>query len=724
MATRRPAYAAVAVDAPPVFHTLFSYRIPDRLTVVPGQAVVVPFGPRLVAGIVAALECQPPLAEIRDLAAAISDGPLLTPAQVAVACWLAEHYRCPPFLAMRLWLPPDFPRRIDPVLRLAVAEAPLDPRERAVRDAVAAAPGLRFSRLVARESEGPVLVIVERLLQRGILTLEMPWRRPAVPVPSQPPEGGAPQPASPPSLTPAQQRAWQQLAPILAAGGTALLFGVTGAGKTELYLRALDAAMARGRRGVVLVPEIALTPQLAARFEARFPGRVAVIHSRLAVRERRRAWQRLETGEAAIVIGPRSALFAPVPDVGVIILDEEHDPSFKQGEAPRYHARAVARQLAAATGASVLFGSATPAIESFYAAQRGEVALVELGERFGGVRLPEVTVVDLRAELRAGNRGMFSRLLRERLAGALARREQVILYLNHRGAASVVLCRDCGYTAHCSRCDTVLTYHASQERLLCHLCNARRRIPIACPACGSRRIRYLGLGTERVVAEVEAQFPGARVLRLDSDVGGAAEHERILRAFAAGEGDVLVGTQLVAKGLDLPGVSLVGVVNADIGLYLPDFRAPERVFQQLTQAVGRPGRSGGGEAVIQTYSPDHYVIQAAARHDYLAFYEHEIAHRRRRRYPPFSQLARLLYANVNEERARAAAAALRARLEAHRRAEGCEVDILGPAPAYFRRVRGRYRWQIVLRGDDVAAFLRGVAVPPAWQVDVDPESLL
>jgi primosomal protein N' (replication factor Y) len=723
MGSGRPAYAAVAVDAPPVFLNLFSYRVPPRLTATPGQAVIAPFGARLVPGIVVAGEDQPAVAEVRDLLATLGEGPLLTPRQIAVGRWLANYYRCPPYLALRLWLPPDFPRRIDPILRATGRTAPLASSERAILEAIAASPGLRFSELVAGDREGPVLPVVERLLQLDLVTLDPGWRRLGAPVGSQ--GGGEPRrPSTPPAPTPAQERAWRHLAPVVAAGGASLLFGVTGAGKTELYLRALADTLARGRRGIVLAPEIALTPQLAARFEARFPGRVAVLHSRLPDRERRLARQRIQSGEVGVVVGPRSALFAPIDDLGLIVLDEEHDPSFKQGDAPRYHARAVARQLAAATGAALILGSATPDVETFFAARQGEIALVALAERVTGERLPEVAIVDLRAELRAGHRGIFSRLLRERLAGALARHEQAILYLNHRGAASVVLCRECGYTARCSRCDTALTYHASRERLICHLCNARRTIPAVCPACGGRRIRYLGLGTERVVAEVEAEFPGARVLRLDSDVGGAAEHERILRAFAAGEGDILVGTQLVSKGLDLAGVSLVGVVNADVGLYLPDFRAPERVFQHLTQAVGRPGRTGGGEAIIQTYSPDHYVIRAAARHDYLAFFEQEIAHRREQRYPPFSRLVRLLYANFNEERVRAEATALRARLEAHRRAEGIAIDILGPAPAYFRRMRGRYRWQLVLRGDDVVDFLRDVALPAAWQVDVDPETLL
>ncbi|GIW11474.1 MAG: primosomal protein N' [Dehalococcoidia bacterium] len=783
-ADRVAAFVAVAVEAPPVFLQLFSYRVPPDLTVGPGDAVAAPFGSRLVRGIVFATEDQPAVPETREVWGRLGATPVLTSPQLTLARWLAHYYRCPPFLSASLWFPDDFPTTLDP--RLSVRGAPppdLSTEEQALLAQIAATPGIRLSALSRQCLGKAIFPLVDQLRARGCLQIELVPPRALAPARPRrsvrllsstgartPTEqaivaalGAGPQPlrqlakvapaarravhrlaergvvelgddlaasaplrppAPPPRLTPFQEHAWQQLQPRLGSGHTALIFGVTGAGKTELYLRALAFLRERGKRGIVLVPEIALTPQTAARFEERFPGRVAVFHSRLSAAERRQSWQRIVAGAVDVVVGSRSALFAPLPELGLVVLDEEHDGSYQQTDPPRYHARTVARQLAEQLGVTVLLGSATPDVTTYYAARSGEIALITLPERVTGERLPEVTVVDLRAELKAGNRSIFSRLLREKLAAVLARGEQAILYLNHRGAASVVLCRECGEAVRCRSCDTTLSYHASSERLICHLCNARRRLPERCPACASSRIRYLGLGTERVVAEVEQHFPGTRVLRLDSDIGGPAASAQVLAAFAAGEAEVLVGTQLVAKGLDLPRVTLVGVVNADIGLFLPDFRAPERVFQQLTQAVGRPGRMGGGEAIIQTYAPNHYVIQAAARHDYLAFAEQELAHRRQQRYPPFSQLVRLLGSGFKAERVQAEAQTLRARLEEERRARGAALDVLGPAPAYFRRVRGRFRWQLLLRGEEVGEFLAGLSLPPHWQVEVDPLSLL
>ncbi|MFN8535680.1 MAG: primosomal protein N' [Dehalococcoidia bacterium] len=735
MTTGRPVFAAVAVDGPPVFLNLFSYRIPTGLDVRPGMLVLVPFGARLLRGVVFSLETRPAVSEVRGLLATLGSSPMLSATQLAVAAWIAEQYRCRPFDAARLWLPSDLPATFDPRVIPIDGDAEAGVADRQVLETIQLAGTLDYSTLGAVS-----LPAIERLADLGLIRLDVgEWRRDRLAgrrarrAPdtqgSSEADGAAAMsiprpPTAPLALTAEQATAWSKIEPILDSAGSALIFGVTGAGKTELYLRALARTKQRGQQAIVLVPEIALTPLTAARFEERFPGRVAVVHSRLSSRDRLAAWLRAERGDVDVVIGSRSALFAPLPSLGLIVLDEEHDASYKQQDPPRYQARAAALRLGEAVGSAVLLGSATPDVASYFTAERGEIGLVRLTERPTGEQLPDVRIVDLRAELRAGNRGMFSRLLRERLAGALARGEQAILYLNHRGSASVVLCRDCGFTARCPHCDTVLTYHAAAQRLVCHLCNTRRKHPDRCPNCQSRRIRYLGAGTERVVQEVERQFPGARVLRLDRDAGGPASYETILGAFAAREADVLVGTQLVAKGHDLTGVSLVGAVNADIGLYLPDFRAPERVFQQLTQAVGRPGRAGGGEAIIQTYSPDHYVIQSAARHDFLTFYAHEIAHRREQRYPPFSRIARLLVAEFKEPKARAAALALRGRLEEYRRAEGIAIDLIGPAPSYFRQVRGRFRWQIVVRGDDVVPFLAGAPIPPAWQVDVDPVSLL
>lgn len=547
----------------------------------------------------------------------------------------------------------------------------------------------------------------------------------------------------PPPLTADQQAAVHAIASALERRESKpyLLYGVTGSGKTEVYLRALERTLALGRRAIVLVPEIALTPQVVQRFAARFPGLVTVIHSRLTLGERDDQWRRIREGKYAVVIGSRSALFAPQPDLGLIIQDEEHEWTYKQQDlAPRYHARTVAERLAALTGAVLLLGSATPDVVTYYRALTGQYALLRLPDRIvveaGGQRpptvrtqraLPSVELVDMRDELKAGNRSVFSNTLRTAIAQTLAAGEQVILFLNRRGSASFLLCRDCGYVPRCSGCDVALTYHADVGCLLCHLCNRRRRLPPCCPGCGRQHLRPVGLGTQGLEEETARCFPGARILRWDRDVTrGRDQHERILTAFLNHEADILIGTQMIAKGLDIPRVTLVGVVNADISLHLPDYRSGERTFQLLMQVAGRAGRGpGSGRVIVQTYNPSHYAIAAVATHDAAGFYTRELESRRRLGYPPFGRLIRLLYAHTNERCALRESIRLRAALEAERAAQDRpEVDIIGPSPAYIRRLRGRFRWQLLLRGDDPEALMRGFDLPPGWTVDVDPVSLL
>lgn len=522
-----------------------------------------------------------------------------------------------------------------------------------------------------------------------------------------------------------------------------LLHGVTGSGKTEIYLRLLADCLARGRRGIVLVPEIALTPQTVRRFAARFPGRVAVIHSQLSDGERYDTWRRARQGLIDVVIGPRSALFAPLPSIGLIVVDEAHDDSYKQDPPvgpPYYHAREAAVEYAAQLGAACVLGTATPDVASYYRAERGEYRLLQLPRRILGhasapasdspayAELPPVQVVDMRQELRSGNRSIFSRALRDALQAVLGRGEQAILFLNRRGQATYTFCRDCGYALHCSRCDMPLVVHAQSEQLVCHHCNTRRRHPERCPRCGSQRLRYFGAGTERVQAEVERNFPGTRSLRWDWDATRSkGAHQAILDGFASGQADVLVGTQMVAKGHDLPLVTLVGVVSADVGLELPDVRAAERSFQVLAQVAGRAGRGPrGGQVILQTFNPDHYVIQAAARHDYAAFYQRELAYRRELGYPPFASLVRLIYTSPYAERADRETATLAQRVRAGlpvERRDGAEL--IGPAPCYFGRVGGQHRWHLLLRGAQALDIVRGLMpLPDGWQVDVDPVSTL
>lgn len=543
---------------------------------------------------------------------------------------------------------------------------------------------------------------------------------------------------TPPVLTVDQERAWED---IQAGRGPFLLHGVTGSGKTEIYLRAIAQALSQGKQAVVLVPEIALTPQTIRRFAARFPGKVTVWHSELGEGERFDVWRRVRTGHGAaqVVVGSRSALFLPYRELGVVVVDEEHEPSYKQERTPRYHARSVAIELGRLCDATVILGSATPSLETYYAAKRGEdMTLLSLPERIKA-ELPIVHIVDMRQELRTGNRSMFSRRLSAGLRQVLDAGQQAMLYLNRRGAATCVLCRDCGYVAVCPKCYTPLTYHddryqgnPANQSLVCHQCNRRYPMPEVCPKCGSRRIRYFGVGTERVEEAVKLEFPDARTLRWDRDVTGPkGSHDAILAKFIAHEADILIGTQMIAKGLDLPLVTLVGVVAADTGLFLPDFRASERTFQLLTQVAGRAGRSAlGGEVIVQTYHPDHYAVVAASNHDYNGFYREEMSFRRQQMYPPLRRLARIVFYHTQRVKAQAEAQAaadlLRAEadLVGHSTQTLPDVDVMGPAPCFFTRQRGEWRWQVVVAGPDPAALLSRISLGRGWRIDVDPVDLL
>jgi primosomal protein N' (replication factor Y) len=509
-----------------------------------------------------------------------------------------------------------------------------------------------------------------------------------------------------------------------------LLHGVTGSGKTEIYLRALAEAVAMGKRGIVLVPEIALTPQTIERFASRFPRRVSVLHSRLSLGEQFDMWHRIREGAFDVVVGPRSAVFAPQPDLALIVIDEEHEWTYKQAEqSPRYHTREVALKLAELSGAVAVLGSATPDVSSYNEAQVGRYRLLGLPQRIttrGVSPLPEVNVVDMRQELKAGNRSIFSRALGEAMAETLEANEQIILFLNRRGMATFVQCRDCGFVLSCPRCDLPLTYHGQGEVLVCHQCNRRKTVSGDCPSCRSKRIRYLGVGTQRIQEEVLRAFPEARTMRWDRDVTrGKDSHEQILRSFRSHEADVLIGTQMLAKGLDFPEVTLVGIVSADTILRLPDFRACERAFQLLSQVAGRAGRGAGvGRVVVQTYVPEHYAIAHASRHDYASFYRQEIAYRRQHENPPFSRLASLVYSHTNVDVCQRESERLHHRLEERIDSQGLDITLIGPAPMFFRKVRGRFRWQIVLRGSDPASVLAGLPLPQGWVVDIDPIGLL
>ncbi|SFJ61967.1 primosomal protein N' [Thermoflavimicrobium dichotomicum] len=499
-------------------------------------------------------------------------------------------------------------------------------------------------------------------------------------------------------LTKEQQRAFQAIVrPIHEKRAhTILLHGVTGSGKTEIYLQAIEEVLRQKREAIVLVPEISLTPQMVQRFKGRFGKQVAVLHSRLSNGERYDEWRKIRQGEVQIAIGARSAIFAPFQNLGLIIIDEEHETSYKQEENPKYHARDIAKWRAQAHGATLVLGSATPAVESYFKARTGEYEWIQLTERVHGRPFPEVQVVDMREELRKGNRSMFSQLLARSLKECIERGEQAVLFLNRRGFATFVMCRSCGETLICPHCDITLTYHQTNQTVRCHYCGYAERLPQTCPNCQSKHIRHFGTGTQRVEAELLRQFPDIKVIRMDVDTTSRkGAHERLLAQFRDGKAHVLLGTQMIAKGLDFPKVTLVGVIAADTMLHLPDFRAAERTFQLLMQVGGRAGRhEQPGKVIIQTYSPDHYSIHLAATYQTEMFYRQELLIRKRHVYPPFCSLFTIMISHVDRihlmKYGQQMAQFIRNKAPA-------DCHLLGPVPPPIAKLKDRYRLQMLIK---------------------------
>lgn len=516
-----------------------------------------------------------------------------------------------------------------------------------------------------------------------------------------------------------------------------LLRGVTGSGKTEVYLQAISTVLAMGKQAIVLVPEISLTPQTVRRFKARFGDRVAILHSALSIGERFDEWRRIRSGDADIVVGARSAVFAPFTRLGLVVIDEEHEQSYKQEEMPRYHARDVALWRAKRHGAVAILGTATPAIESTYLAAQGAYRQLVLPQRIEKRPLPQVKIVDMRHELQSGNRSILSRRLKEAIYERLLRGEQMIILLNRRGYATCVLCRECGFVLQCKNCRVSLTYHEADKSVQCHYCGFSMPLPRLCPQCRGHYLHRFGVGTQRVEEVLRREFPRMRLVRMDFDTTRRkGAHASILNRFGRGEADVLLGTQMIAKGLDFPGVTLVGVITADTALNIPDFRAGERTFQLLTQVGGRAGRGDKeGEVIIQTYTPEHYSIEAAAQQDYENFYRKELAFRRTLAYPPYSFLARLLVTGPVEADVIKMAQLVTERLHMQTKMANLEnkMVVLGPSPAPLSLVRNRYRWHTLLKGEeDAVRFVLGeyVEAPLATtddssiSVDANPCSLL
>lgn len=812
-------YAEVSVNSPVAQRRTYSYTIPPALSIDIGQAVWVPFGNKLLQGIVLELSDYPAVEETREITGVIEPRPILLLSHILLARWISEYYLSPLFNAVALMLPPGFERKVltfisvpssshdfdlsslasdqkhaleliqrrdkinlkhlektlgkkkvqtivsqlvrqglavrsyemesvktrpkvEPYLTL-VAYADEVQQELAGLDKKGTSKQAALLNFLVQQSKPVSLAearqktkcdkaTVDALVRKGLVTVQH------IQVKREPISYQGITPSYPLALTAAQKSAFNSIQSSLletakgqASPSVFLLHGVTGSGKTEIYLQALAETVKLGRRGIVLVPEIALTPQTIERFASRFPHKVAVLHSKLSLGEQFDEWQRIRDGEFDVVIGPRSALFAPQPDLGLIVIDEEHEWTYKQQDkSPRYHARDVAIKLAELTKAVVILGSATPDVETFYHAEQGDYCLLQLPERVTpseGSPLPQVEVVDLRDELKAGNTSLFSRSLSQSIARAVANREQVILFLNRRGAASFIQCRNCGFVLRCRRCEVALTYHLAEDVLVCHQCNYRIRVPRDCPQCLSRRVKFLGIGTQKLEQEAGHTFAQARLLRWDSDsTRQKYSHQEILNKFRAHQADILIGTQMVTKGLDLPQVTMVGVVNADTGLNLPDFRAGERTFQLLSQVAGRAGRGPlGGQVIIQTYSPEHYAIRAAANHDYAFLYEKEIAYRRQLHNPPFTKLARLVYSHTNDAHCQREAERMQRLLMDERNSKGiAALSLIGPAPAFIHRLRGRFRWQLILRGTGLSDFLSSIPIPQGWIVDIDPIGLV
>jgi primosomal protein N' (replication factor Y) len=722
----------------------FTYRVPSLLAeeVKLGARVAVPFGKsRRATGYVVGFPASPPAGrvELRDVAAVLDAVPPFTPKLVELLRWAEEYYLVPPGELLRAALPPGLNTRkgTEPPARRGVEYAEAEPAAVAALAGLGRAPAQRavLEYLVARGR-----IPVEELraaFPRGRAALGALAARGLVRVETETPvarAGVLPSSGTAPALTAAQAAALAEIEGAAGAFATFLLHGITGSGKTEVYLQAIARARAAGKGALVLVPEIALTPQLAGRFRARFGDEVALLHSGLSPAERHAEWARLRRGDARICVGVRSAIFAPVPDLAVIVVDEEHEPSFKQEDGPAYHARDLAVVRGKLEDAVVILGSATPSLETLENARRGRYRRLELPSRVDDRPLPLVELVDLRRLRRPGQDlapALLSPRLAEALEATLAAGQQAILFLNRRGYQTLVVCEACGSEARCTECSVALTHHARRGILLCHTCGHVERMDARCPACGGVRFG-VGVGTEQVEEGVRALLPRARVARLDRDaVGSADETAAVLARFARREVDVLVGTQMVTKGHDFPGVTLVGVVLADTALALPDFRAAERTFQLLTQVAGRAGRGAeAGQVIVQTFNPATRAVACASTHDYRTFAEQELEDRRRIGWPPFS---RLLAARVegSEVGARRTAEAL---AHAARPALRGEVAMLGPAPAAIERIRGRSRWHLLFRAPTPQALFRvhgalaGVAQrPPGGAVvrfDMDPYAML
>ncbi len=786
--------SAVDVAVPLPVQRSFTYRLPSGVAVPErGVRVVVPFAGRRVIGVVTGPAVEPDGVALKDVLEILDETPLAPPPLLDLARWIAEHYLSPPGECYRLVMPPAGIRASRAVVRLAgtSSDAPGDPVADLLRDGplplstVARRLGRDPSARIDRLRRRGVVAIEQRLDAPGFRELQVavqvdaayvPRGRAQAEVVARLAEAGgrarvatlvADKPslraaiarlaavgclrieeerdvrrpdtlplveANPLTPSPDQAHVLATLIPAVTAGAFApfLLHGVTGSGKTEVYFRAAEAALAGGRGVLLLVPEIALTPLLVRAAMGRFGDTVSVLHSELSAGERHDQWWRIREGDARVVVGARSAVFAPIPELGLVVVDEEHEASYKQDESPRYNGRDVAVVRAKLEGAVAILGSATPSVESYTNALKGKYAALALPARVGARGLPRVDVVDRRQVLREGGDPVLTPALREALADRLVRQEQSLLLLNRRGYATSLLCRECGQQAVCPNCSVCLALHDGGRNAMCHYCGHQARPPKTCDFCKGEYLRLTGYGTEKVVEHVKAALPSARVDRLDRDrAARRGEIARVLAAFEAGETDILVGTQMIAKGHDFPRVTLVGVVDADVGLGMPDFRSAERTFQLLTQVAGRAGRANlPGEVILQSHLPDHYALRLACAQDYEAFFAQETEYRTTMAYPPAAALLNLVLRARDADTAAEGASVLARVLR--ERAAG-RYRVLGPARAPLARLRQEHRYQILLKGGRAAmretvrqALVEryGAVRWPGVVVDVDPMSVM
>jgi primosomal protein N' (replication factor Y) len=754
---RKGTQAAVLVDVAvplPIFHS-FTYEFPEELgsVVHPGSRVLVPFGNRYLIGMVMLTRIGTKGKNIRPVKKVLDTQPLLSQVLVELGNWICWYYLAPPGEAFRVMLPPGLmAKRADPDTspegfwpakkQLAVTELDLD-----------AAEGLTSRQAevieVLAEQNLPVLLsdlvretpcshqVIQRLQAKKLVKLSAidiyrsPWSQPRV---------------SPPvkhRLSADQLRILIELKGSLKESGfgSTLVHGVTASGKTEIYLNTIASVLQSGKSALVLVPEIGLTPQISHQFRAWFQEEVAILHSGLSSGERFDQWRRIREGRARVVVGTRSAVFAPLSNLGLIIVDEEHDTSYKQADQPRYNGRDTALKRGQLEGVLVVLGSATPQLETYYQAQeKGDRKYLHMTARILERPLPKVHILDMKVEFEKRGKGaIISELLKDLMGQRLERREQTLILLNRRGYASALLCRSCGHIETCVNCSITLTYHADMRRLSCHYCGYGRSVPSSCDKCGKEYIHFLGEGTERIQEVLRELFPKAIIERLDRDTARLKGNvERILNGLRSGSTDILIGTQMIAKGHDFPGVTLVGVVGADQGLRLADFRAAERTFQLLTQVAGRAGRGDQpGEVVIQTYYPNHYALRYASSQDYLRFSEKELQFRKRFRYPPYVALASLFTHGEDRSAAWMLAEKLVALLREHRNqiSDSSRLRILGPASAAIERLKKDYRVQVLIKSTDrtelhevlrisLKEMSKKAAELKRITVDIDPVNLL